>query len=124
MPAYPLTFPTVNFPLEVKVEKVWAQARFDNPLQLSSQVQLRSARRYEIDVTLQPMPADDAAAFTQFFEDLQGGFGTFTFDMTPHCPGLTVPAGVRTFRLATAKHGWSSKLAVEFGFTFTAIEAL
>lgn len=88
MPAYPLTFPTNVAPGSVKVKKVWSQARFDNPLQLSSQVQLRNASRWEIDVTLQAMPAAEAEDWTQFFDDLRGGFGTFTLDLDPHCPGL------------------------------------
>jgi hypothetical protein len=124
MPAYPLTFPTNVAPAEVRVRRVQAQARYDNPLQLSSQVQLRSAARYEIDVTLQPMPHDLAGPWLQFLYDLQGSFGTFTLNLDAYAPGLSPAPGTRTFRLASGETEWSSKLATEFGLGFSAIEAL
>lgn len=122
MPTYPLAFPAAPVPTSIKIGKVWAVARFDNPVQLSTQVQLRSAKRYEIDVTLPKMPADDAANWGAFLDGLQGGFGTFSLNLTPHCPGVSPAPGTRHFRLATDKHGWDSQLATEFGFAFTAIE--
>jgi hypothetical protein len=124
MPAYPLAFPTHVAPAEVRVRRIQAQARYDNPLQLSSQVQLRSAARYEIDVTLQPMPADVVTAWLQFLYDLQGSFGTFTINLDPYAPGLAPAPGVRTFRLASGEQDWNSKLATEWGLAFAAIEAL
>lgn len=124
MPAYPLTFPTHVAPAEVRVRRIQAQARYDNPLQLSSQVQLRAAARYEIDITLQPMPADVVTAWLQFLYDLQGSFGTFTINLNAYAPGLTPAPGSRTFRLATGEQEWSAKLATEFGLAFSAIEAL
>ena len=122
MPTYPLTFPTNVAPSQIDVKKVWATCRFDNPVDLSSEVQLRNGRRYELDITLQQMNKVLAEVWTQFFEDLQGGFGYFALDMDPLCPGLTPAPGVRNFRLATNEHGWSAKFATEFDFKFTAVE--
>ncbi len=124
MPSYPLTFPTNVFPAKVKVRRPFANTRFDNPLQLSSQVQQRNAKRYEIDITLQPMLAAEAGAWTQFLEDLAGGVGTFNFNLTPHIPGLSPAPGVRVFRLADNKHEFDSELSVTFGFAFSAIEVV
>ena len=120
----PSNFPISVAPDTVKVKKVWASTRFDNPVQLSSQVQLRSGMRYEIDVTMQKMGAELAAEFTQFLENLQGGFGTFNFDLDPWCPGLSPAPGVRVFRLAANEHGWDARMAVEFSFSFVAVEVV
>ena len=121
---YPLTFPTVVAPESVKVKKVWAAARFPNPLDFTDEVQLRNAARYELDITIQSMNAALAQQFTQFFENLQGGFGYFAFNLNPYCPGISPAPGTRNFRLATNDHGWDSKYAVQFGFQFVAIERL
>lgn len=123
MPTYPLTFPSGVYIDEVKVRRVHAQVRFDNPVTLEDQVQHRGPRRFEIDVTLQPMSRADAhnTQFAQFIDDLTAGFGTFTFNLDPWCVGMSPLPGTRTFRLATNDPGWSAKVA-EMGFSFTAIE--
>jgi len=122
MPSYPLTFPTTVNPAQVKVRHKFANARFDNPITLHNYVVRRSGTRWEIDVELQPMAADLAAAWDVFFNDLQGSYGTFTLDLDPYCPGST--PGSTTFRLAINDTGWSVRDAVEFGFAFSAIENL
>jgi hypothetical protein len=124
MPAYPLAFPAVYIE-EVRVRRVHSTVRFDNPLDLTVQVQRRGPMRFEIDVTLQPMSRIDAhtTKFAQFLEDLQGGWGTFQFALNPWCVGMDPLPGTRTFRLASNDPGWSAK-ASEMGFSFTAVEVL
>jgi hypothetical protein len=124
MPAYPLEFPTVHI-AEVKVRRVHAQARFPNPLTLKDQVQRRGPKRWEIDVTLQPMSRKHAheSEFAQFLEDLEAGYGTFNFNLDPWCLGLDPMPGIKVFRLASNEHGWSASVA-EVGFSFTAVEVL
>jgi hypothetical protein len=109
----------------VKPRRVYASTRFDNPMDLTAQVQRRGPKRFEIDVTLYPMPRKDAhtSGFAQFLTDLEGGWGTFLFNLDPWCTGMNPLPGVRTFRLATNEHGWSAT-AAEIGFSFTAIEVL
>lgn len=125
MPTYPLSFPSGVYIQEIKLRRVFAQARFDNPVTLGAQVQHRGPKRFEIDVTLQPMGRAKANAtkFAQFLDDLTGGYGTFTINLNPWAVGMDPLPGTRTFRLATNEHGWSATVA-EMGFAFTAIEIL
>lgn len=125
MPTYPLTFPTGVYLDEVQVRRRWAGARFDNPVDLTNQTQLRSAKRYELDLRLQPMAraAAVASGMAQFLDDLQGSYGWFAFDLSPWCPGLSPAPGVLNFQLATQEHGWSIGVA-EVGFSFTVIQKL
>ncbi len=124
MPSYPLTFPTNVFPDNVRVRRRTAAGVAESPLTYQQQVYQFPGARWEIDVTLQPMAAAEAALWTQFFFDLQGRVGTFTMNLTPHCPGLSPAPGSKTFRLADGAPAWDSKLAVQFGFMFSATEAL
>lgn len=122
---YPLTFPTSVYIQDVKVRRVFAQARFGNPLTLQDQVQKRGPKRFEIDVTLQPMSRALAhsSQFAQFLENLEAGWGTFNFDLNAWAVGMSPLPGVRVFKLATNEHGWSAAVA-EMGFSFTAIEVI
>jgi hypothetical protein len=121
MPSYPLTFPTNVFPENVHVIRRIAAAIAESPFTFQQQVYQFPGKRWEIEVTLQPMSAGLAALWTQFFYDLEGKVGTFYFDLTPHCPGLSPAPGSKTFRLVEDP-GWNSRLAVDFGFTFRAFE--
>jgi len=124
MPTYPLTFPTNVAPQNVQVTRRTAAAVSTSPTSYKQQVYKHPGKRWQIDVTLQPMPADFAAAWTQFFYDLDGQAGTFSLNLNPYCPGLTPAPGVVTFRPADPELGWSSELATTFGFTFRAVEDL
>jgi hypothetical protein len=122
MPSYPLTFPTNVFPENVRVVRRKVTAVQEAPFSLKQQIHKHPGARWEISVTLQPMPASDAAQWTQFFDDCDGRAGTFSFNLTPHAPGLN--PGVKVFRMADAELGWDSRLATEFAFTFRAVEDL
>lgn len=124
MPSYPLSFPTAIFPASVRVTRRTAAKVSESPTSYSQQVYVEPGERWEIDVMLQPMGVADAAVFTQFLYDLRGRVGTFTFNLTPHCPGLDPAPGEVAFRLTEPNPGWDSRLAREFGFSFTATEAL
>lgn len=124
MPSYPLTFPSAIIPQSVHVSRRIAAAVVTSPTSFAQQVYQHPGKRWQIDVKLQPLPADLAAEMTQFFYDLDGPVGTFNFNLTPHCPGLSPAPGVVEFRLADPENGWSAELATVFGFTFRAIEAL
>lgn len=124
MPSYPLTFPTNIHPDTVRVRRRTAAGVASSPFTFQQQVYQHPGVRWEIDVTMQVMNATDAPSFTQFLYDLQGQVGTFQFNLTPHCPGLSPAPGTKNFRLADPDPGWDSKLAREFSFTFRAVEAL
>jgi len=124
MPTYPLTFPTNVAPEDVRVTRRYAQSVHTSPSTYTQQIYQRVGKRWEIEVTLQPMAAAEAASWTQFFYDLEGQVGTFAFNLTPHCPGLSPAPGAVNFRLAEPNIGWTSRLATEFGFTFRAVEDL
>jgi hypothetical protein len=117
-----VAFPTSVYPERVEVTPVDAVAQFDNPVDLSTEVQALGGQRFEITIRMQLMSAADAAAFGAFLQAVRGGLATFTFDLTPWCPGWSPAPGVRTFRLADPNTAFDGKLAVEFGFTFHAIE--
>lgn len=124
MPSYPLTFPTNVFPDNVRVRRRTPTGVFEAPTSNKLQIYQHPGGRWEIEVTLQPMPYDEADEWTQFIYDLQGRVGTFTYNINAHCPGLSPAPGAITFRLADPDVGWDSKLAREFGFTFRAVQDL
>lgn len=115
-------FPSSVHPKNVNPRYVTAGAHFDNPVNLTTEVQLLGAARWEIDIEMQPMSATEAADFGAFIQAHAGGATTFTFDLTPHCPGWSPAPGTKNFRLAGPDIGWDAALAREFGFRFTAIE--
>jgi hypothetical protein len=121
---YPLDFPSSVWPERVVVRPRWANATFDNPITLQPQVQRLQAHRFDIDIKMQLMPAELAGEFAAFIYALQGSYGTFNFDLTPWCPGISPPPGQRVFRLATNDHGWDGELARSFNFTFSALEVI
>lgn len=124
MPSYPLTFPTNIYPEVVRVRRRTATGIAESPFTYTQQVYQFPGARWEIEVTLQPMPVTLAATWTQFFYDLAGRVGTFSFNLDPHCPGLSPAPGNVTFRLADPDTGWDSRLSREFNFTFRAVQAL
>lgn len=126
MPSYPLTFPSVGTLASVKVRREHAVAVFENEFTFQAQAQESPGARWCIDVTLQPFRVDETevAAMTQFFVDLHGSYGTFNFDLTPHCPGVSPAPGTRAFRLVNNDPGWDVKLATTVGFSFSAVEVI
>jgi hypothetical protein len=122
MPSYPLTFPTNIHPDNVRVNRRRAAAISTSPTTYKQQIYQHPGKRWEIDVTLQPMHKTEAALWTQFFYDLDGVVGTFNFNLNPHCPGLLPAPGVVVFRSAEPSNGWDSKLATTFSFSFRAVE--
>ena len=123
MPTYPLSMPTNVFPATVHVRRHNVVAVGESPFTLTQQVYQFPGKRWEIEVTLQPMDGASAALWTQFFYDLNGRAGTFQMGMNPHCPGLSPAPGTKTFRL-DADPEWDSRIAVDFGFSFKASEVL
>lgn len=115
-------FPSSVYPKRVAVRPTHAVAQFDNPINLSTEVQLLGGFRFEIDIEMQPMSPTQAADFTAFIQACAGGSATFTFDIGPWAAGWTVTPTLRTFRLATPDTGWDADIAREYGFRFTAIE--
>ncbi len=124
MPSYPLTFPTTVYPERVGVRRRTATAVAESPFTFQQQVYQHPGVRWEIDVKLPALPPALAPLFTQFLYDLNGRVGTFAFNLTPHCPGLSPAPGVVNFRLADPDVGWDSEVACVFGFSFRAVQAL
>ena len=114
-------FPTSVYPKSVTPRRVAVIAQFDNPIDLSVESQDLGGRRWEIDIEMQPMSLTEAADFGAFIQAHEDG-STFTFNLTPWCPGWSPAPGSKNFRFATPEIGWSAALAREFGFRFTAIE--
>src|SRR4051812_46115109 len=110
MPSYPLTMPTNVHPESVRVRRRTATAVAESPFTLQQQVYQHTGARWEIEVALPAMPADEADEWTQFFYDLNGRAGHFNMSLTAHCPGLTPPPGIVNFRLAEDPQ-WDSRLA-------------
>jgi len=115
-------FPTSVYPKKVSVRPHWSAAQFDNPIDLSTELQLLGGFRFEIDIIMQPMGVVDAADFGAFLQSLAGGSVAFSFNLTPWCPGWSAAPGVRNFIIGTSDVGWDAELAREFGFAFTGIE--
>ncbi|MBM3855050.1 MAG: hypothetical protein FJ399_18160 [Verrucomicrobia bacterium] len=124
MPSYPLTLPTNVHPEHVRVRRRTATGFSESPTSFKQQIYQHPGARWEIEVSLPPMPYDEADEWTQFFYDLQGRVGTFQMSLNAHCPGLSPAPGTVTFRLADPEIGWDSNLAREFGFSFRAVQAL
>lgn len=115
-------FPTSVSPLKVHVRPVHAVAQFDNPLALTTEVQLLGGFRWEIDIEMQPMSPVEAADFGAFLQACAGGSVPFTFNLTPWAAGWSPAPGTKNFLLATPDTGWDAAVAREYGFRFTAIE--
>jgi hypothetical protein len=123
MPTYPLAFPSIH-PASVKATRRRVQSVAQSPFTLQRQVFDWGATRWDVTIIMQRMTKDEAQTFGAFLDDLNGMVGTFTLDLDPWCPGLTVPPGVRTFRLSSPDVVWDSELAVKWGFQIEAVENL
>jgi hypothetical protein len=121
---FPIAYPTDVgcWPAKVKVRRERSQANFDNEFTLQTQVQLYAAKRYWIDVVLQPMDRADAATFDTFLNTLNGLEGSFNFDLSPWSRGAL--PGVRIFRMATPNDEWDAEYSTEFGYAFSAYELI
>ena len=121
MPTYPLAFPSLH-PAKVKAMHRRIQSVTQSPFSLKRQVFDWGAARWEISITMQVMPAVDAAVFGAFLENLNGLVGTFSFDLTPWCPGVSPAPGSRTFRLSNPSQSWDSDMASTWNFQIDAVE--
>jgi hypothetical protein len=118
----PVAFPATISPIDVDARPRHGLVIFENPIDLSQEVQGLSALRWEVDITMQLMNATQAADFGAFLQDLEGGAETFSFNLTPWAPGWDPAPGTRNFRLVDPATGWRSRLQAEFNFRFSAIE--
>lgn len=121
MPTFPVSFPAL-WPAHVNARKLRSQAISRSPLTFVEQVYDHGGRAWAIDVEMQPMSQADAATFGAFLDSLDGMVGTFNFNLDPWVLG-TAP-GTKVFRFTQPDFGWSSEMAVRFGFTFTAEEVV
>jgi hypothetical protein len=83
-----------------------------------------NASAWELSITMQRMDAEDAAVFGAWLESLNGIAGTFTFDLTPWCPGVTPAPGSRTFALAEPVASWEVEKRVIWTFQIDAMEVV
>lgn len=123
MATYPLAFPAIH-PKHVKAELRRVQAATQSAFTLTQQVFDWRAKRWEISITMQTMDVEDAEAVGAFLHDLNGMVGTFMFDLTPWCPGVSPAPGVRVFRLSNPKQAWDSEKAVTWESQIDAVEAV
>lgn len=126
MPVYPLTFPDVGTPEAVKVRREHSVALFENEFTFQDQAQESPGARWCVDVTFQQYRLDESqvALLTQFLFDLHGSAGTFEFDLTPYCPGISPAPGVRIFRLTNNDPGWDIRKRTVCDFSFSAVEVV
>lgn len=100
-----------------------AQGVATNPYTLKTLVQDFGGKRRRVTIQVPPISSAGAAAWTDFFEDLNGMVNTFNLDLTdifPHSSGDTSVA----FRLADPSIRWDVETALYFGFSFDAIEVV
>ena len=77
----------------------------------------------EFQVTL--LGEDDAATWTNFLDDLEGGANTFQFDVSSVAPGTNFAAMTTTsFRLADSTVTWTKGVHGHYEMSFSAVEAI
>lgn len=109
-------------PHKVEVERIAAQRITRSPYSFRPQVVDRGGRVFRLVIEFQPLDATYAAAVGAWLRNLDGMANTFTMDLDPYCPGWSPAPGVRTFRLAEPRTGWTSTLSVRFDARIEAME--
>lgn len=77
--SYPLAVPTTKSVSSVRWIQEQAMYVDESPFTFARQVQVFSGERFRIEVSVDQMSRDDAAAWSAFITSLRGPYGTFTF---------------------------------------------
>ena len=123
MPAFPLTIPTGGI-RTCRVSRQSVVGVNQSPFTLQEQVYAHPGRRWMITLNIKPLNATQAAAWVQFFYDINGREGTFNFNLNPYCPSLSPAPGTKVFRLTDNNQGWDISVEKLYSFTVSASEAV
>lgn len=123
MPTYPLTLPPSPVARAVRVDIERKAAVSESPLTGQEQVFDWGVSVWHLTLEFPPVREADVAAWHQFFYDLRGRVGTFSFDLTRYVKSTPAP-GVVLFRVVDSMQGWDVSLAKNYGFAITARQAL
>jgi hypothetical protein len=77
--SYPISIPTTPTVSEVRWIAEHSQFVDESPFSFARQVQVFSGERWKIEVSVDKMTREEAAAWTAFIASLRGAVGSFTF---------------------------------------------
>jgi len=123
MPTYPLTLPASPAPARARVSLETRAAVFEPALTGDEGVRDWGVDRWYIMLQYPPVPEASAAAWHEFFRDIRGRVGTFTFDLDTYVRDSPAP-GARVFRLLDSMQGWDVETARHYGFAIEAREVI
>jgi hypothetical protein len=117
------TLPTTPGPRRARVERISAVAVTQSPFTLQQQVHAHAGKAWWMRLEFPPIKEASVAAWHQFFYDINGQEGTFTYDLNRYVKSTPAP-GTKTFRLTSNQQGWDVELARLYGFVVEAIEVV
>jgi hypothetical protein len=117
------TLPTSPKPARAEVLRIRAQAATQSPFTLQRQVQVHAGKAWKIILEYPPIKEASVTTWHQFFEDMNGMAGTFTFDLNTYVKSTPAP-GTKTFAFITPDDGWSIERARLYGFKIEALEVV
>jgi hypothetical protein len=117
------TLPSSPKPRRADCRRVYAQARARSPFTFQRQTQVYSGKLWKIVLEFPPIKESAVAAWHQFFEDMNGLQGTFTFDLNTYVKSTPAP-GTVTFEFpdGATEQGWSIERARLYGIVIEAIQ--
>lgn len=117
------TLPTSPKPRRADCRRVYAQGRARSPFTLQAQTQDWGGNAWKIVLEYPPIKEANVAAWHQFFEDMNGLQGTFTFNLDTYVKSTPAP-GTKTFQFLDGanEQGWTVERARMYGIVIEAIE--
>jgi hypothetical protein len=122
--SFPLEIPSPSGIRSCRVSRQSVVAVNKSPFTLEEQVYAHPGKAWMISLEIRPMRTSEAGGWIQFLYDINGREGTFNFNLTPHCPGLSPAPGVKVFRLNDNNQGWDKDIMKHYGFSLSATEVV
>lgn len=121
---FPLSLPSSPAPREVTIWRESVVAVTTSPFSLGEQVYVHPGKRWKLHITFPPMVEADAAAWYQFFFDMNGREGTFSFNLNTYLPNLNPAPGTKNFRFDQNVQQITIDVVKHYGFEIDASEVL
>jgi hypothetical protein len=118
------TMPAAKFN-EVRATLVKSVAVSESAYTYAQKVYQYPGKRWLLEFSLATLNATEAAAWTNFLDDLAGGADTFTFNVASVAPGSNFSAQTSVaFRLAESSVSWVKTVEGYYNLSFAAIQAI
>jgi len=119
-----VTMPTAKFN-EVRLTRRKAVQVEASSFTFGQKVYRYPGKQWMLEISLAVLNATEAAAWSNFLDDLEGGANTFNFNVAAHAPGSNFSAMTSvSFRLAENSVTWTKTVDSHYLITFAAMEVL